>query len=132
MENTSHREVLTLALERAREAVKLDSENTDFSGAVSAYAETISMLQEVIDGVQAKREKSVDISISSTVSDVSVEEQVEASRTEDKMRLEAIRDTYKDRVEILKLIHRLGDEDLQKPETCKENVPSQGWLKSYL
>ncbi|KAF9056373.1 hypothetical protein BJ165DRAFT_1606549 [Panaeolus papilionaceus] len=92
----SSRRALTRALELAREAVQLDATNDNPEAAVSAYAQSVALLSEVMervrngdDGSRRSRRRSV------------------AAQEEEIRRLKSIYDTYADRMAMLSLIYSI-------------------------
>ncbi|PPQ70747.1 hypothetical protein CVT24_000858 [Panaeolus cyanescens] len=92
----SSRRALTRALELAREAVQLDANNDNPEAAVSAYAQSVALLSEVMervrngdDGSRRSRRRSV------------------AAQEEEIRRLKSIYDTYADRMAMLSLIYSI-------------------------
>lgn len=95
----SSRRALTRALELAREAVQLDSTNDNPEAAVSAYAQSVALLSEVMERVR-RGEDSNDSRRRQRRRSVAAQE-------EEVRRLQNIHDTYADRMNILSLIYSI-------------------------
>ncbi|KAI0321099.1 hypothetical protein OF83DRAFT_1051754 [Amylostereum chailletii] len=110
----SSRRALTRALELAREAVKLDSNNDDPHGAVIAYGKSVALLSKVMERVM-RGEDSTESNRKRSGRRRSVVAQEEEVR-----RLKAIHDTYADRMNILCLIYNIS----AQPSSPNSHYPS--------
>jgi len=93
----SPRRALTRALELAREAVELDSTNTDPSSAIRAYGASVALLSKVMERAMGG-EHTLDNRRSGSNRNV-------VAREEEINRLKIIHDTYADRMNTLSLIY---------------------------
>ncbi|KAE9410860.1 hypothetical protein BT96DRAFT_241239 [Gymnopus androsaceus JB14] len=98
----SPRRALTRALELAREAVQLDSMNDNPELAVAAYGRSVALLSEVMERVRRGEESTESSSRRRSGRRRSVFAQEDEIR-----RLQAIHDTYADRMNILSIIYSI-------------------------
>ncbi|KAK0465365.1 uncharacterized protein EV420DRAFT_954835 [Desarmillaria tabescens] len=96
----SSRRALTRALELAREAVQLDSNNNNPQGAVMAYGRSVALLSEVMERVRRGEDTTEPRRRNGRRrSSVAQEEEVR--------RLQKIHDTYADRMNILSVVYSI-------------------------
>ncbi|KAK0198645.1 hypothetical protein F5146DRAFT_1131610 [Armillaria mellea] len=96
----SSRRALTRALELAREAVQLDSNNNNPQGAVMAYGRSVALLSEVMERVRRGEDTTEPKRRNGRRrSSVAQEEEVR--------RLQKIHDTYADRMNILSVVYSI-------------------------
>ncbi|KIK98809.1 hypothetical protein PAXRUDRAFT_823477 [Paxillus rubicundulus Ve08.2h10] len=96
----SSRRALTRALELAREAVQLDATNDDPHAAVIAYGRSVALLSEVMERVQRGED-------STEGRRKNGRRRSAVAQEEEVRRLQAIHDTYADRMNILSLIYSI-------------------------
>ncbi|KZW00652.1 hypothetical protein EXIGLDRAFT_720883 [Exidia glandulosa HHB12029] len=112
----SSRRALTHALELAQVAVRLDAQNDDPSGAIYAYARSVSLLNHVMNSVMRGDDDSVRKRSGRRRSSVS-------ARQDEINRLRAIHDTYAERMRILSQIYGIPIIELTPEEAF--NPPEQ-------
>ncbi|KDR72524.1 hypothetical protein GALMADRAFT_228816 [Galerina marginata CBS 339.88] len=98
---TSSRQTLTRSLELAREAVRIDSTNGSPEDAIQTYIQSIALLNDVIGMVMNGENSTKALRGRRNKSAAAQEEEV--------MRLQNIRNTYADRVDVLKTVYNVPD-----------------------
>lgn len=95
----SSKNILTIALQKAQNAVQLDSAN-NVPEAISAYKQAVRLLEEVMERIAPRNGK-----------------RSRPSREEERRRLRVIHDTYADRIRLLSMIYSPDDSDAHEDTT---------------
>ena len=95
----SSKNILTIALQKAQNAVQLDSAN-NVPEAISAYKQAVRLLEEVMERIAPRNGK-----------------RSRPSREEERRRLRVIHDTYADRIRLLSMIYSPEDLDANDETT---------------
>ena len=93
-QSLSSKNILTIALQKAQNAVLLDSSN-NVPDAIMAYRQAVRLLKEVMERVSPKN---------------ATRSSRKTSREEERRRLKVIHDTYADRIRLLSMIYSPDDE----------------------